>query len=77
MVKLGGAETVDGVKLSAKEKTDGGGKDDEGEEEEEEAGVMFRVILEKPVPEMVKLSRKNVAFVTIEQHDGEADEQDK
>jgi hypothetical protein len=26
---------------------------------------MFRVILEKPQPEAVKLTRKNVAFVTI------------
>lgn len=36
---------------------------------------MFRVVLEKPTPEAVKLSRKNVAFVTIEQGDDYAEEE--
>ena len=29
--------------------------------------VMFRVVIEKPEPNLVKLSRKNVAFITISQ----------
>lgn len=30
---------------------------------------MFRVIIEKPEPNLVKLSRKNVAFITITQNE--------
>jgi hypothetical protein len=33
---------------------------------------MFRVILENPVPSGVKISRKNVAFITID-HSEEAE----
>ena len=29
--------------------------------------VMFRVVIEKPEPNLVKLSRKNVAYITISQ----------
>ena len=40
------------------------------EEEEEPGDAMFRVVIEKPDPKLVKLSRKNVAFITIT-HDKE------
>jgi len=33
--------------------------------------MMFRVIIEKPEPSLVKLSRKNVAFITINQSEEE------
>jgi hypothetical protein len=42
--------------------TGAGGEDEEGEGP---GDLMFRVVLEKPEPEVVKLTRKNVAFVTI------------
>lgn len=41
---------------------------------------MFRVVLEKPEPKLVKLSRKNVVLVTIthdKNHQEEADEKEK
>jgi len=45
------------------------GKGTDGEEDEEKEDVMFRVIIENPDPKIVKLSRKNVAFVTINQNE--------
>lgn len=45
-----------------------GGDDDENkedEEEDEQTELKFKIILEKPEPEKVKLSRKNLCTVTI------------
>jgi len=53
---------------------DGENAGGDGEEEEEAPDLMFRVTLEKPEPDVVKLSRKNVAFVTITQGDDEEEE---
>lgn len=39
--------------------------------------VMFRVIIERPEPNLVKLSRKNVAFITITQNEGQDKAQDE
>ena len=37
---------------------------------------MFRVVIEKPEPNLVKLSRKNVAFITITANEEEVKAQD-
>ena len=37
--------------------------------ESSDPDLMFRIIIEKPSPELVKLSRKNIALVTICQDD--------
>ena len=43
------------------------------DEEEESTDCMFRVLLEDPQPAVVKLSRKNPAFVRITDHDEDAE----
>jgi len=69
IIKLG-AETIDGVKAKKEEKT-------EGEDDEEPEDLMFRIILENPDPQIVKLSRKNVAFVTIDHSNELTNEQEE
>ena len=44
-------------------------KEDGGEESEEEGDLMFKVILEKPEPAGVKISKRNVCLVTISKGD--------
>ena len=46
------------------------------EEEDENAEKMFKVVIEKPDPSSVKLSRKNLVHVTICNNNAEAEEQD-
>lgn len=46
----------------------------DGEDAEAAEDFMFRVILEDPEPEAVRLSRKNVAFVTIVNRDDDMKE---
>ena len=50
------------------------GDDEAAESSEEKCDVMFKVRLEKPEPEGVKISKKNVCIVTIVESD-DADEQ--
>jgi hypothetical protein len=38
---------------------------------------MFRILIENPEPQLVKLSRKNVAFCTIDKNDSGAKEQNE
>ena len=40
-------------------------EDDEEVEEEEEVDLKFKVIIERPEPEHVKISRKNVCIISI------------
>lgn len=63
-----GVKTVDGVAQTNK-----------GADDEQKDDVMFRVIIENPDPKIVKLSRKNVAFVTVShsEESNAADEQAK
>jgi len=44
------------------------------EEEDEPADSMFKIYLEKPEPSLVKMSRKNVAHITITHDKGVIDE---
>lgn len=39
--------------------------DDELEEEEEEVAVKFKVIIERPEPSHVKISKKNCCIISI------------
>jgi len=48
---------------SSKQAEDGDASHGDGEDPDS----MFRIIIEKPWPELVKLSRKNIAYVTINQ----------
>jgi hypothetical protein len=46
----------------------------EESEDDEIQEVMFKVILEKPLPEAVKISKKNVCIVTIVKGEESGDE---
>jgi hypothetical protein len=55
-------------------------EEEENEEEEEEEDVVFKIVLEGPQPQGVKISKKNVCFVTItksEQHEKDEDDKQK
>lgn len=41
----------------------------DGDSDREPLDLMFRVLIENPEPQVVKLSRKNVAFITINNSD--------
>lgn len=54
-------------------------KEDEISNEEEEGGApdsMFKIVIEKPEPNIVKLSRKNIALVTISEAEEGHEEED-
>lgn len=65
------------IKLCKKEQKEEDNKKESPEgadaEEEESNDCVFRVLLEDPQPAVVKLSRKNVAFVTITDQDEDAE----
>jgi len=63
---------VNNIDEKMAEKT--GGDDEESSDEVNE--VIFKVKLEKPEPEGVKISKKNVCFVTIVKGDGAGGEDD-
>lgn len=65
-------EKVNNIDEKMAEKT--GGDDEESSDEVNE--VIFKVKLEKPEPEGVKISKKNVCFVTIVKGDGAGGEDD-
>lgn len=77
LFKHGETEKLVTVKLVKEaEKAEETAPEGQGEDEEGDgpADLMFRVVLENPEPAVVKLTRKNVAFVTIVNSEGDLKE---